>query len=164
MKDKIIRSALGLLPSNEISGLEEFRLKHIHHPGKDIPFHVTLMYQFYLPYEIDGEVEKKLSDIASTIQRFEFVAHPLSTFPTTCVLYMTPSPSGPFERINDILNKVFPEFDNGKCGYPLYHMTIASDYDDEKIVVAEFIETFGYKSLDMTAGSLVANCVSSSKT
>lgn len=156
MNKKIIRSAVGLLPMDEIPGLEDFRRKHIHHPGRDVPFHVSLLYQFYLPGEMTDETEQSLKEIAESSESFEFVAHPLSSFPTTCALYMTPSPSSPFERLNDKLRVVFPQF-SGK-GYPVYHMTIASNYDNEKAIIDEFIKEFGYKSIELTAGHLAVFC------
>lgn len=158
MKNKIVRSAVGLLPLNEIPGLEEFRQRHIHHPGRDVPFHVTLLQQFYLPGEITDEMEKRLSDIAETSCCFKFLAHPLSSFPTTRVIYLTPSPSSFFEKLNDKLYTAFPEFKYNEIGYPPYHMTVASDYDDGKAVIDEFISKFGYTSFEMTAGYLAIFC------
>lgn len=158
MSDKIVRSVVGLLPENKIPGLEDFRQEHIHHPGKDVPFHITLMQNFFVPAELTDVVEKKLVDIAASENKFEITAQPLSAFPTTRALYLTPTPVGPIERLNDKLFTAFPEFRRAGKGYPVYHMTIALGYEDEKTVVSEFIKQFGYKSMELKAGSLAVFC------
>ncbi len=93
------RSVLCLFPEKVINGLEEFRRRYIINPGRDVPFHVTLQDNFLLPNEIDESAIKKLKRIAGNTPVFEFCAKPLSSFPTSKVLYLSPSPVTPIERL-----------------------------------------------------------------
>ena len=150
------RSVLCLFPENHIDGLEEFRQRYIKHPGKSIPFHITLLHEFLIPSEIDENVIKKLSDIAKNTSKFEFVAKPLSGFPTSKVLYLTPSPLGPIEDISTKLYKEFPEFHNTEYGFPVFHMTIAlgNPYEETEQIVSEYFEMFGKNQLSFKVGHL----------
>ncbi len=160
MQQKVLRSALALLPETGINGLEEFRQKHIHHPGKDVPFHVTLLPSFLLPGEINDEIENKLIGIARSTKQFVFFAKPLSSFPTNKVLYLTPSPVTPIEEMAEKLYDEFPDYGNCKKGFHAYHMSIASYYnlESQQNIIDEYIETFSYQPLKLRAGSIGVFC------
>lgn len=160
MSNKIFRSALALLPEKSIKDLEEFRKKYILHPSSNVPFHVTLLPVFFLPEEINDEIEDKIKGIAINIDKFPLYAKPLSSFPTNGVLYLNPSPVGPLEDLTQKLFEEFPKFGNRKYGFQIFHMTIASQYksEDRKKIIDEYIEKFGYGPLSMIAGSLAVFC------
>ncbi len=150
------KSVLCLFPENEISELENFRRKYIINPGKDVPFHVTLLDSFLLPGEIDDSVVEKLKRIARKTSKFEFWAKPLSSFPSSSVLYLSPSPVTSIEKLTGELYKEFPAFDKNKYGFPIYHMTIALGNPDKERnkIVDEYFEKFGKIPLRLKAGCL----------
>lgn len=150
------RSVLCLLPENEIEGLEDFRQKYILHPGKSVPFHITLLPNFLLPYEIDDEVIGKVTKIAANTSSFKFWAKPLSSFPLNKVLYLSPSPLTPIEALVNKLYKRFPDFRNLNFGYPVFHMTIALGNPQAKTekIAAEYLARFGDDPLALQAGKL----------
>lgn len=158
--NNVTRAAVGLLPKNTIEGLENFRQKHIHHPGKDVPFHVTLLENFYLPDEINEEVLDRMNRIASKTGEFMFFAKPLSSFPTSKVLYLTPSPVSQIEKLSQKLYDAYPQFGNSKKGFHTYHMTVALGYkqEEEMAVIKEFTDKFRYNSFELHAGYLAIFC------
>lgn len=158
--NKVTRAAVGLLPKNKIEGLEDFRQKHIHHPGKNVPFHVTLLDNFYIPEEINEEVLDKLYRIALKTGEFIFFAKPLSSFPTSKVLYLTPTPVSQIEELSQKLYDAFPQFGNSKNGFHTYHMTVALGYkqEEEKAVIEEFTDKFRYNAFKLKAGYLAIFC------
>lgn len=150
------RSLVCLLPEDEIEGLEDFRQKYILHPGRDVPFHITLLPNFLLPHEIDDKVIGRVAEIAASTSSFKFWAKPLSSFPLTKVLYLNPSPLTPIEALVNKLYKAFPDFRNAQFGFPVFHMTIAlgnSRAKTEKIA-AEYMAGFGDEPLELQAGKL----------
>lgn len=155
MTGEVTKSVLCLLPENNIQGLEEFRRKYINSPGKDVPFHITLLYNFYLPKELTKEEINLLKDIARITPKFEFLAKPLSSFPTTNVLYLTPTPATPLEELSQKLYEAFPKFDQGP-GFPVFHMTIALGNEIEKTgkIVTEYVDSFSYKPLELVADKI----------
>lgn len=153
---EITRSVLCLLPETEIEGLEAFRQKHIHHPGRAVPFHITLLYNFFFPDDMDNDVLASLKGIAEKTPRFEFSAKPLSSFPTTRVLYLTPTPATPIETLVSELQRAFPQFHNPKYGMPVFHMTLALGYSEQERdnIIEEYFQQFGKGPLKLRAGSL----------
>ncbi|KAB3525749.1 2'-5' RNA ligase family protein [Alkaliphilus serpentinus] len=150
------RSVLCLFPENKIDGMEDFRQKYIFHPGKSVPFHITLFHNFLLPHEFnEGEISK-LTEIAKSTPKFDFWAKPLSCFPTTKVLYLTPSPVTPIEALVTKLNQVFPNFINIKYGFPVFHMTIGlgNPIEESKKITDEFFERFSDVPLSLKAGNI----------
>lgn len=160
MRKIAAKSMIGLLPEKSIEELEEFRQKHIKHPGKYVPFHISILPNFLYPEDIDKEVENKLGRIAKNTKRFTFFAKPLSNFPTSSVLYLTPTPVKPIEELAIKMYEEFPSFGNSKHGFDTYHMTIALGYDikDQQKIVNEYIERFSYQPLELKAGYLAIFC------
>ena len=149
-------SVLCLFPQENIPGLEAFRRKHIHHPGERIPFHVTLMHQFLDPDQVNSEVVEQLQAIAQATPRFRFQAKSFSCFPTTKVLYLTPTPQGPLEELSTRLYSAFPTCHDPARGFPIFHMTLALGYPQEHIdaIIAEYFSIFGRSPLSLTAHHL----------
>lgn len=149
------RSVLCLFPEEVPQGLEEFRQKYIYHPGKSVPFHITMFYNFLLPSEIDARVISRLKAIARAMPMFEFQAKPLSSFPKSKVLYLTPSPLTPIENLAILLYEEFPDF-RPEHGFPVFHMTIALGYEDaqEVSIIQEYYSNFGSAPLTLRAHRL----------
>lgn len=155
MNNEITKCGVLLLPKETNLELENFRLKHIHNPGKTIPFHVTLLTNFFLPKDINDVVIKKLEKVASSTENFEFFAKGISCFPTSKVLYMTPTP---MVKIEELANKLYTEFPSlGNIDeHPIYHMTVGLGNEGEESdkVVSELIKTFPNQPMRLIAGSI----------
>ncbi len=118
MQQKALRSIVELFPEGELKELEAFRQKHIQDVGREIPFHVNLLYDFLLPGEIVGETIEKLQRIGEETPEFSFWARPISSFPTTKVLYLSPTPLTPIESLREELLASFPPGNERAEGSP----------------------------------------------
>jgi len=149
------RTIICLFPNERIRKIEGFRQKYINHPGKDVPFHITLLTNFYTKEQFNEEINKKLYEVIKKIEVFSFEAVPISTFPTTNVIYLTPVPSAPFENITNALYEAFPLFSNNK-ELPIFHMTIAYNYPNniKEKIISKFMDKFGNKRIKLTAGRI----------
>ncbi|HBG76160.1 MAG TPA: hypothetical protein DDW86_04300 [Clostridiales bacterium] len=149
-------TGLCLMPGVNNDKLEAFRQKYINDPSKVVPMHITLLNRFFLPGAMNAEIVNKLKAIAGRTQRFEFWAKPLSCFPTSNVLYLTPSPLAPVEAMTQALYDAFPEYHTDFCGFSTYHMTIALGNPKKKMddIIKEYQEIFEYKPLRFEARSL----------
>jgi 2'-5' RNA ligase len=151
-----VKTGLCLMPRINNDAIESFRYKYINDPGKEIPLHITLLYRFLLPEEMDAATIEKLKAIAASTRRFEFWAKPLASFPTSNVLYLLPSPVTPIENLTQALYDAFPAFHTDLYGYPTYHMTVAFNNPKEKTddIIKEYLQTFEYNPLQFEAGSI----------
>src|SRR6056297_294520 len=154
MVNKADRSILILLPDNEIKGMEEFRNQYIQSEGKKVPFHITLLPDFYLPRQLNDNIINKLSLIANTFPKFDFQAVPISSFPTSKVIYLSPVPVGPIEKLVDKVKKELPKYDEESLRQEIYHMTIAmgNPIDQTNEIIREYFNQFGREPLDLQAG------------
>lgn len=152
MGERLERSVLCLFPELTSEGLEDFRQRHIDHPAKSVPLHITLLYEFFPPGQLGESVIEKLERAARNTPQFEFRAIPMSAFPLSKVLYLTPSPMTPIEKLASSLHDEFPEF-RPPGGHPVYHMTIAMGYPMERQaeIVDEYFRTFGQGPLPLRA-------------
>ena len=155
MKERAKRSVLCFFPEERVEELEDFRQKYIINPGKSIPIHITMLYNFFLPDEINENIINKLKEIAKGTPKFQFMAKPLSSFPTSKVLYLNPSPLTPIEELATRLYEAFPNFYNSQYGFPVFHMTIALGNQEEEInrIVDEYFKRFD-KPFKFKAGHL----------
>lgn len=156
MQKKALRSIVALFPRGTINGMEAFRKKHIQDVGREVPFHVTVLYDFLLPEQINGEAVEKLSAIASETPCFSFWARPISSFPTTRVLYLSPTPLTPIESLRAKLLKSFSPGGGVQEIAPVFHMTLALGYSpgEEEEIIQEYFSRFGKNPLYLWAGSL----------
>ena len=150
------RSILILLPESKIEGLEEFRKENIQSEGKEVPFHITLLPDFYLPDELDENINSKLKLISDIFPKFDFKAVPISTFPTSKVIYLSPVPVGPVEQLVYKLKSILPKYEDDKKNNHIYHMTLAMGNPNSKTkeIVDDYLNRFGRKSLELKAGKL----------
>ena len=150
------RSILCLMVDLADNALESFRRQHIHSPGRDVPLHVTMAYRFPAPEQLGETRLKHLVQAASSTAAFPLLGRPLSSFPTSRVLYLTPSPASPLEALLDELDDRFPELELTATGYPLFHLTLALGYreDERDGLIAEYFRCFGRDPLRLTASRL----------
>lgn len=101
------------------------------YPGFDelgIPLHVTLLYPFVAPAELD-EALPPLRALLARHERFEFSLTHLRTFPR--VVWVAPEPAAPFLALTEAIYAAFPEYPphGGEFAEVIPHMTLA--YVDE---------------------------------
>ena len=156
MENKADRSILILLPENKVEGMQEFRHKHIQSEGKEVPFHITLLPDFYLPRELNKNIISKINQIASTFPKFAFRAVPISSFPTSNVIYLSPVPTGPIEQLVFKLKSILLKYEDDNIDDYIHHMTIAmgNPHNRTKDIVQDYFSEFGKKSLNLKAGKL----------
>jgi hypothetical protein len=98
--------------------------------GLGVPAHVTLLYPFVSPPDIDAAVLRRLEAVAGGVQVFEFSLAAVRWFRDQAV-YLAPEPVEPFQRLTGALVESFP-------GYPPYggihdsvvhHLTVGDGAD-----------------------------------
>jgi hypothetical protein len=72
----------------------EWRISHDPSASGGMPAHVTLLYPFVPPGEIDGQTEEALRSLVGGFHRFRFALTRVGRFPG--VLYLDPEPEAPF--------------------------------------------------------------------
>lgn len=94
-------------------------------PSAGVPAHVTLLFPFLAPAEIDGATIERLRRITATIAIFRIRLARTARF--DAVLYLAPEPAGPFVKLTEEIARAFP-------GHPPYggavqeivpHLTVA---------------------------------------
>lgn len=153
---KVDRSILILLPDKKRKNLEEFRKKHIQSEGRGVPFHITLLPDFYLPNELDNNIISKLKLISNTFPKFDFKAVPISSFPTSKVIYLSPVPIGPIEQLVYKIKELLPKYKDKKRSAHIYHMTLAmgNPLDQTKEIIEGYFNKFGKEPFLLKAGKL----------
>lgn len=71
-----------------------------------IPLHVTLLYPFVRPDELDGALPR-LADVLAAHPRFDFALTELKTFPRA--IWLAPEPAAPFVNLTRAIEAEFPE-------------------------------------------------------
>jgi len=106
--------------------------------------HITLLYPFKPPDEIDEAVIEKLARCFATFQEFDFSLITTRRFPGP-VLYLAPEPDEPFRRLTFAIWDCFPTTPpyGGKYPNVVPHLTIAELADERRIehIAAEFART-----------------------
>jgi len=92
---------------------------------RNVPAHVTILYPFMSPVDVDAAVLAQLADIARTIPRFQYRLSELRRFPVA--LYLAPQPDGGFAALTDAVYRAFPDFPpfEGKFPVVVPHVTVA---------------------------------------
>jgi 2'-5' RNA ligase len=99
-----------------------------------VPAHVTVLYPFVAPSEIDDRVIKALEAAVASVPRFEATCHTTGWFGTD-VLWLDPQPADPFRALTTAVVKAFP-------GHPPYggeyadvvpHVTVAHRTDAQRL-------------------------------
>jgi hypothetical protein len=123
------------------------------------------MPDFYLPKQLDNEIESKLSMIAKQYPKFNFQAVPISSFPTSKVIYLSPVPVGPIEKLVEKIKKGLPRYDEESFRQQIYHMTIAmgNPSDQTNEIIRQYFNQFGKEPLTLKAGELAIYIKSSGK-
>ncbi|MBD3367197.1 MAG: hypothetical protein GF405_03345 [Candidatus Eisenbacteria bacterium] len=135
---------LGVVPAGAETGLvifvpqaetlvQPYRERHDPVAALGMPAHVTVFYPFFEPDEIDGEVLAALERIAQDHDAFSFSLTGVERFPG--VLFMTPEPREPFERLSQATATAFPTLSmyEGEHRTFVPHLTVAHADDKRKL-------------------------------
>lgn len=93
-----------------------------------VPAHVTVLYPFRS--EVDDISAGKVAAIATRITSFDVAFASIGHFPGG-VVYLAPSPSGPFHRLTEAVMTSFPDCPpySGTISDPVPHLTVADGVD-----------------------------------
>jgi 2'-5' RNA ligase len=120
---------------------------------RNVPAHVTILYPFMAPGNVDPAVLAQLADIARSVPRFEYRLTELRRFPVA--LYLAPQPDSSFAALTDAVYRVFPDFPPFEGKFPVLvpHVTVAHG-DEPQLCEIEVELRIALAS----AGGLVARC------
>jgi len=116
----------------------------------------TLSPNFYLPNELNNNIISKLNLISNNFPKFDFKAVPISSFPTSNVIYLSPVPVGPVEQLVYKIKNLLPKYkDKGRSDH-IYHMTLAmgNPLSQTKDIIDDYFNKFGKESLSLKADKL----------
>ena len=75
--------------------------------GVGVPAHVTVLYPFVSPADLDPGVRQAVADIAAAHEPFSVRFARVGRFPT--VVYLAPEPAAPFHRLTEAIHAGFPD-------------------------------------------------------
>jgi 2'-5' RNA ligase len=98
---------------------------------RNVPAHVTVLYPFMAPDEIDDEVLESLARIARAVPCFEYRLAETRRFPVS--LYLAPQPDASFAALTEAVQRAYPEFPPfaGKFDTVVPHVTVAHADDPQ---------------------------------
>lgn len=93
-----------------------------------IPPHVTVLFPFVSPDEIDDATIAAVDAVLAPIPRFDFQLTRTAWFGDEEVLWLAPEPAGPFQRITTVLAEAFPDYPpyGGQFDGLVPHLTIGT--------------------------------------
>jgi 2'-5' RNA ligase len=120
---------------------------------RNVPAHVTILYPFMAPQDVDAGVLAQLADIARSIPRFQYRLGELRRFPVA--LYIAPQPDSGFAALIDAVWRTFPDFPpfEGKFPVVVPHVTVAHG-DEPQLCEIEVELRIALAS----AGGVLARC------
>jgi 2'-5' RNA ligase len=109
----------------------EWRLRHTYDAPLGIPAHVTLLYPFVPPDELNPEVEARLARVLGAVEPFDASFARTARFPD--VLYLEPEPSDTFAKLTAAIAAEWPEHPpyEGVHEVVIPHLTVAEGDDEE---------------------------------
>ena len=92
---------------------------------RNVPAHVTVLYPFMPPEEVDAGVLEQLAQVARAVPCFDFRLAETRRFPVS--LYLAPQPDDSFAALTRGVHRAFPDYPpfSGKFSTVVPHVTIA---------------------------------------
>lgn len=92
---------------------------------RNVPAHVTILYPFMPPDDVDDGVLAELASIASAVRCFEYRLVETRRFPVS--LYLAPQPDDSFAALTAAVFRAFPDYPPfaGKFTTVVPHVTVA---------------------------------------
>ena len=99
---------------------------------RNVPAHVTVLYPFVPPAQVDDDVLARLRDIARTVPCFDYRLARTKRFPVA--LYLDPDPGDSYAALTDSVFRAFPDYPpfEGKFETVVPHVTVA--HGDEPLL------------------------------
>lgn len=93
-----------------------------------VPAHVTVLYPFVPPAELDEDVLRTLADAVHTVPRFRADWNATGWFDED-VLWLAPDPAEPFRALTKAVFRAFPDYPpyDGEFQDLMPHLTVARD-------------------------------------
>jgi 2'-5' RNA ligase len=108
-----------------------FREKYTPSAKTGMPAHITLLYPFKHPGQVDDRLLRQLKQLFLSYNPFEFSLVVTGRFPD--VLYLAPEPDTPFKELTGIIAERYPETPpfEGRFSDPIPHLTVARGSSSE---------------------------------
>jgi 2'-5' RNA ligase len=99
--------------------------------GVAVPAHVTILFPFLGPAQLDDEVDAALREIAGRVEPFGVRFARIGRFPS--VTWLDPEPSAPFARLTDAVAARWPDHPpyEGEYTEVVHHLTLADGAPSE---------------------------------
>jgi 2'-5' RNA ligase len=137
-------SALVVLVPEAEAVAKPFRDQYDPSAAAGVPAHITLLYPFKAPDEIDDITLCKLRDCFARFEPIAFSLRTIQRFPVG-VLYLAPEPDEPFRQLTLSICKLFPETPpyGGKWPDILPHLSVAQHANEQRLtaIAEDFAKT-----------------------
>ena len=100
------------------AAVERLRLQHDPTGRAGVPAHVTVLYPFVPPHQIDDSLVERLQTLFGNVDAFDFELAQTQRFPG--ILYLEPDPDVPFLYLTKLVYEEWPQ-------HPPYEGNIAID-------------------------------------
>jgi len=135
-------SALVVLVPEAEALVRPFRERHDPAAALGVPAHITLLYPFKPPAEIDATVIGRLQSGFANFAPITFTLATAHRFPG--VLYLAPDPAEPFRALTRAISTWYPETPpyGGRWPDIVPHLSVASVADEHELdrIAAEFAQ------------------------
>jgi 2'-5' RNA ligase len=150
-----MESTLVLLVPEAEGLVQSFRARYDPAAKAGMPAHITLLYPFKSPNEIDGPVLDTLRQSFSRFQPFKFSLTTINQFPGQ-TLFLVPEPEDPFRELTLGIWARYPETPpyRGRYSTVVPHLTVADRMGEQRLaeVAHEFEQAAqGYLSIQTEA-------------
>jgi 2'-5' RNA ligase len=119
---------------------------------RNVPAHVTVLYPFMPPEQIDDGVLERLRNIAGALPCFAYRLARTERFPVA--LYLAPDPGDSYAALTDAVFQAFPDYPpfEGKFDTVVPHVTVA--HGDEPLLCEIDVEL----RISLPAAGIPARC------
>jgi 2'-5' RNA ligase len=103
-----------------------------------VPAHVTVLYPFLPPEDVDNAVCDAIAEVVDGFRAFDFALQEVRRFPDG-VVYLAPEPTAPFVEITDALVARWPDFPpyGGAYATVIPHLTVAQTNGSDDVAALE---------------------------
>jgi 2'-5' RNA ligase len=119
---------------------------------RNVPAHVTVLYPFVPPEQIDDGVLERLRTIANALRCFDYRLARIERFPVA--LYLAPDPGETYAALTNAVFQAFPDYPpfEGKFDTVVPHVTVA--HGDEPLLCEIAVEL----RISLPASGIAARC------
>jgi 2'-5' RNA ligase len=139
----MIGSALVVLVPEAEAAVKSFRDRFDPSAAAGMPAHITLLYPFRPPDEVDGVLLDSLRECFTRFAPIQFTLGSIRRFPVE-VLYLAPEPDEPFRQLTLAIWGRYPETPpyGGKWPDIIPHLSVASLADERQLdgIADDFVE------------------------